>query len=485
MGLLAVTLSACEDWFDVQPKEELSSNILYSTGNGYRMQLNGIYMTLSKADLYGQELSWGFLDAVGQYYSKSKMPQKYQDANDLLYGTSGVKSTIETIWNDMYHAIADANNLIEHVVKEDSSRFELGDRERKLIHGEALGLRAFMHLDLLRLFAPAPAANESGKWIPYVTSSESVTNTPLTVKETMERILADLDEARRLVAVSDSMELNGDRDNWNFQARGSGLPKFFQARRVRMNMHAVMAIQARAYMYNGQKKEAHDLAKEILGEEPDEWGGPAWNSLYRFTDEWDLMGDIYNRDVKMYSDVVMGFANSKCADLYEPYLTLDLNLAIRNVNSLFQDKEMTNDFRYVYLITDIEGGAEVSIKNIRGKLNSGGSQIAAFLLPIIRHTELSYMMGEYLCETPGGLDKAIEILRMVQQARGEYREIPITNSVEYMNALLNEARREFIGEGQCFYMYKRLGLPLNDGVGNIDYGTKVYLPIPDSETVIL
>ena len=95
------------------------------------------------------------------------------------------------------------------------------------------------------------------------------------------------------------------------------------------------------------------------------------------------------------------------------------------------------------------------------------------------------MMGEYLCETPGGLDKAIEILRMVQQARGEYREIPITNSAEYMNALLNEARREFIGEGQCFYMYKRLGLPLNDGVGNIDYGPKVYLPIPDSETVIL
>ena len=31
LGLLAVTLSACEDWFDVQPKEELSSDILYST----------------------------------------------------------------------------------------------------------------------------------------------------------------------------------------------------------------------------------------------------------------------------------------------------------------------------------------------------------------------------------------------------------------------------------------------------------------------
>ena len=26
LGLLAVTLSACENWFDVQPKEELSSD---------------------------------------------------------------------------------------------------------------------------------------------------------------------------------------------------------------------------------------------------------------------------------------------------------------------------------------------------------------------------------------------------------------------------------------------------------------------------
>ena len=187
----------------------------------------------------------------------------------------------------------------------------------------------------------------------------------------------------------------------------------------------------------------------------------------------------------MYEDVIMGFANSKSADIYEPYLTLDCNLAIRNLDNLFQDRGLTNDFRYVYLINDIEGGVEVSIKNLRGKRNSSGSQIAAYLLPIIRHTELSYIMAEYLSETPGGLDKAIQIFKMVQEARGEYRETSITNVDEFRRALLNEARREFIGEGQIFYMYKRLGLPLYDGQGNIDYGNKIYLPIPDSEIVLI
>lgn len=90
-----------------------------------------------------------------------------------------------------------------------------------------------------------------------------------------------------------------------------------------------------------------------------------------------------------------------------------------------------------------------------------------------------------MSEIPGQLDKAIEVLRMVQQARGEYRETSITTKEEYLSVLLNEARREFIGEGQSFYMYKRLGIPLNDGLSNIDYGGKVYFPIPDSEVVLL
>lgn len=486
LGLLLMTLTACESWFDVQPAEELSSDDLYSTGSGYRLQLNGIYMTLSKPALYGQELSWGFMDVLGQYYSKEKMPQGYQDVNDLNYGVSAVKNMIEGIWNNMYHAVADANNLIEYVSVADSSLFEFGERERKLIHGEALALRAFIHLDLLRMFAPAPVANENGKWIPYVTSSESVINSPITVKETMTHILDDLREARGLVAVSDSIEFAENNNFWNFQTSFSyDYPIFMQARRMRMNLHAIMAIQARAYMYNGQKKEAHDCAKDVLGEEPNEWGGPSWDHPYGFTDEWELMGDMYNRDTKLRSDVILGFANSKCADLYEIYLTLDRNLALRNLNGVFQDKLMTNDFRYVYLINDIEGGAEVSIKNLRGKEHSGGSQVAAFLLPVIRHTELSYIIGEYLSEVPGQLDKAIEVLRMVQQARGEYRETSITTKEEYLSILLNEARREFIGEGQSFYMYKRLGIPLNDGLSNIDYGGKVYFPIPDSEVVLL
>ena len=436
---LIVLFCGCEDWFDVQPQNELSSDDLYATSSGYKMQLNGVYLTLSSSTLYAKELSWGFIDVLGQYYERSKLTSEYMDVNDRNYGVSTVKSHISAIWSKMYHAVADVNNLIEHITKVDDSFFENGKEDRDLIYGEALALRAFIHFDLLRMFAPAPVAKESGKWIPYVTSSESVTNVPLTVNEVIEKVIADFKQAEELLAPIDSA--NMENDNWRFDD-SQGIPLFYQRRRVRMNSHGVMALMARVYMYAGMKKEAYDCAHAVLGDEPDEYGGIPWDTKYGFTDEWELMEEMTNRDTKLHSDVIMGFANEKCADYYEPYMTYVSPLALRNLDALFDGKDETNDFRYKYLVTDVEGGVEVSIKNIRGKLNSRGSQIAKFLIPLIRHSELAYIMCEYWCEDAATFDKAVTLLNALKEARGEYRGVTATDTGDFMKQLLNDARRE-------------------------------------------
>ena len=476
---LIILFCGCEDWFNVQPENELSSDDLYATSSGYKMQLNGVYMTLSSSSLYAKELSWGFIDVLGQYYDRSKLTSEYLDVNDRNYGVSTVKSGISAIWSRMYHAVADVNNLIEHITKVDDSFFENGKEDKDLIYGEALALRAFIHFDLLRMFAPAPVAKENGTWIPYVTSSESVTNIPLTVNEVIEKVIADFKQAEELIAPIDSA--NMENDNWRFWGSSGEYTLFYQRRRVRMNSHGILGLLARVYMYAGMKKEACDYAKSVLGDEPDEDGGIPWNTRYRFTDEWDLMGEMYNREIKLHSDVIMGFANEKCADYYETYMSYTSPLALRSLDALFQGKDETNDFRYRYLVTDVEGGAEVSIKNYRVALDKGADPTSQFLIPLIRHTELSYIICEYLCENEATFDKAVTLLDALKTARGEYRGVTATNSSDFMKQLLNDARREFIGEGQIFYMYKRLGLPLNDGSGTIDFGDKIKLPIPDNE----
>lgn len=76
-----ITFMSCEDWFDVKPDNQVSSDDLYSTGSGYRMQLNGIYMGLSETSLYGENLSWGFMDILGQYYTEECLTDDQKDIN--------------------------------------------------------------------------------------------------------------------------------------------------------------------------------------------------------------------------------------------------------------------------------------------------------------------------------------------------------------------------------------------------------------------
>lgn len=125
----------------------MSSDDLYSTGSGYRMQLNGIYMGLSETSLYGENLSWGFMDILGQYYTEECLTDDQKDINNFLYKGNVVKGLASTIWSKMYHVIADCNDLIDHVSKESASAFEFGEIEKAKIYGEALAMRAFVHFD--------------------------------------------------------------------------------------------------------------------------------------------------------------------------------------------------------------------------------------------------------------------------------------------------------------------------------------------------
>ena len=68
LGIVAMVFSSCSDWLDVRPSDEIKEEFLFETGNGYRTALNGIYRKLSTQDLYGQNLSWGIVDALGEVY---------------------------------------------------------------------------------------------------------------------------------------------------------------------------------------------------------------------------------------------------------------------------------------------------------------------------------------------------------------------------------------------------------------------------------
>ena len=103
----------------------------------------------------------------------------------------------------------------------------------------------------------------------------------------------------------------------------------------------------------------------------------------------------------------------------------------------------------------------------------------ADLLPMIRMSEMYYIIAE----TAENETDALESINLVLDNRGV--EL-LTSASQLESTLLNEYQKEFWGEGQLFFYYKRMNrssiLSAFSG-GNVEMNdTKYVLPLPQSET---
>ena len=115
---LLLPLGGCSNWLDVIPEDSVDEKDLFSTGEGYRNALNGVYRQMSQTSMYGQQMSWGFIDVLGQLYNTQKL------SNYSAYGIAGknyayrdetVKSVIQVIWSNTYNSIANCNNIVGRI----------------------------------------------------------------------------------------------------------------------------------------------------------------------------------------------------------------------------------------------------------------------------------------------------------------------------------------------------------------------------------
>ena len=61
-------ISGCNEWLNVKPEDEIDEEDLFDSADGFRHALNGIYYTMGTGNLYGMNMSWGIVDALGQVY---------------------------------------------------------------------------------------------------------------------------------------------------------------------------------------------------------------------------------------------------------------------------------------------------------------------------------------------------------------------------------------------------------------------------------
>lgn len=473
---LACTLSACTSWLEVSPEDEIAEKDLFSKGEGYRNALNGVYKTLAGKDMYGKQMTWGVVDAMAQYYVRSRTNQ-----NDLAYAAQYnyqidfVKPTIEQFWKTAYNAVANCNNILKNIESTDDDFFDYKGRERRLIQGEALALRAFIQFDMLRLYAPSPTQAGEQKYIPYVTDYPSLVSQKRTVKECLDLMIEDLNAARKLIFEHDSTNESRLRSNERYKGM-LGADRFLQSRGYRLNYYAVCAILARVCLYAGYYDKAYTAAKEVIDFN-------ARTKYFAFTS----YSSIAKGNFKCTDDVIAAVFSTKQEE-WDREVNDEINasgdryfLALTNVNEVFGD-DVKSDYRSTKMI-EIFNYYERSLKNRPTFSNTSEGQTSLRTIPLIRMSEVYYIAGEAIFETRP--DEAIQYLTDVRKARG-VRNIDFSGvgTLEhYRDALQNDAWREFIGDGQLFYFYKRLNRPIMGYYETIDPSSEIFvLPIPDSET---
>ncbi|MDR0544432.1 MAG: RagB/SusD family nutrient uptake outer membrane protein [Odoribacteraceae bacterium] len=476
--------TSCSDWLEVDSSANVQEEVLFEDHDGYRTAVNGIYRLLAQKELYGQQLTWGAASVLGNNYDPARLPGpagpyasvSYRELAAGEYRDDFSTALTDPIWAQGYRVIANCNNLIAHIEKESPDFFPLGETERNMILGEMIGVRAMMHFDILRLFAPSTRADDGKTYIPYVTAFPERQPKHLTVAATLERVIADLERARDLLADPDTIQNASSMTSYTNRLQPSSsltTTTFFSTRGARFNYFAALAVLARAYQWRGDAERAHDAAKSVYRFST----GKTW---FSFTPASNLSTVETSIHRKMPQDILFALYNN---NMYAMVSTAIINSTsqsffLKNDDKLFENDN--DDFR-LRLINDDKTSRRWSMPTTNQSLYPTADIIKyqGPLAPVARLSEMIYIMCEYLVD----VDKpqAIALLEKVRTARGAKRLLGNPSREEFLRELYLEMTREFMSEGQTFALYKRLDAPMYNGAGVIDMTGKYALPIPYSE----
>lgn len=470
IGLLVIAfgMASCNSWLEVEPETDIAEDEMYKNTKGFYSVLNGVYYNIGVPELYGRHLSWGAADAWAGVYKLVDNVDEHKGfiaMRDFNYETKEVRSFSSSIWENGYRGIARANNLIEHIEQQDSMFFDNGQLEKNVLMGEALALRGFIHFDLLRVFAQVPLLEATGTYIPYVTKYPMIFNPAIPTNEVLEKIIGDLKTSKDLLATFDTLPGNMTYiTNAEMRLTKSTMPKwgkFYAFRGTRLNYYAVTGLLARVYLYAGQYDLAMEQAMEIIRliEE----------GTFRMTE-----GNNIASDPKMMDGVLFCLSYSKMVEGYANYSNGERATLYVEDPGLFDPNETSDDYDKREELLD----HDVMVKYMEDR----GKEAYTEYIPLIRLSEMCYIAAEcYLRDDD--VNNAVLMLNMVREARGgKVLESDLTTSV-VMDKLVNDARKDFIGEGQILFMYKRLN-KIYTSKGKVDAKGKLVLPKPTSESAI-
>lgn len=452
--LIVPAFTSCKKWLAVSPQTQVKEEYQFSSQQGFADVLFGTYMRIASDSLYGNNTSYGMLDVLAQYYENKANATtayygpmaRYVYTSEGAQSTANVRGRINNIWGGMYNAIAQANYILKNV---DANKGVLKGNAYNIIKGEALALRAFMHFDLLRMFAPAylNGANGGRAAIPYMEQFTVVPQQKKTVTEVLDKCEQELLAAEQLLSIyPDIDQIAGNQGS-------TSLDVFLMYRQNHLNYWAVKGTLARLYLYKGDKANALKYAREVI--DSGKFGllkstelstNPTTNaSDITFTKEHIF--SVYVSNLKTVSDNLFKQVgvNVETADLFSTRAKLDAlhEVARTGYGTDIRRVDLGN------LWTQITTTVVYSKKYIVEAL----SNVKQRLVPNMRLPEMYYIAAE-AAPTPA---EGVTYLNTVRTARLLPALDAAITATDLDTEIAKEFRKELYGEGQTFFFYKRRG----------------------------
>ena len=455
--LLTLMLCSCNSWLDIDLINQSEESDLFSTERGFSEALAGVYCDIAASNMYGQTLSFGMLDIMSRIYDYSQIPNKMKIFRDYNYEDKDMKAYIYALWCSFYANIASLNNILEWSERNASV---LSDERRDQVRGEALALRGMLHFDIYRLFTADIKLDKTSRILPYQTDFGVKTPPVYATGDYLDLVVRDLEDAIKYLENDPIMKItpyelgNGDGEN-------KDQSDLYVAR---MNYYAAKALLARVYLNMGGEKvkEARRLAEEVID-----------CGKFALVDyEKSLNTEEANKDLL--------FSDEHIFSLRGQNVKTDAEGVHKQITGSDGNLQMASGYQASLYAGDLE---DYRLNWYKGfyiiKYTSDNSKRFFPKMPMVRLSEMYLIAAEgWMKDDP---DHAAELLQTLKQARTKQL---VGKQAVTEEILLLEMRKEFVGEGQLFYVYKRLN---HDIIGNtsedaVKANNGVFvLPIPEEE----
>ena len=442
-----ITLSSCNDYFDKTGDEQhITDKKFFGDEAAFASALTDCYTLMRSRDLYGGMLTLEMMEFANQNMAPHDAISSA--ASQLNFADAALAARVDSMTHAAYRVVAACNKLIDEAERTKVVFTSAG--KKKIITAEAYALRAAVQFDLLRLFHPAPATDAGFRGLPYVTHTSANVPEALTTTQILQAVNTDLAHAAQLLKTVDPI----------LKERNSIVGVGEYDRRLRtfqMNYYAVKAVQARVALWQGNYEEAVAQADSVLAH--------LQNTVARYRLFYWVTPGHYGSDFSFSREYVFGIASTptgfaRLSDDMFKTKGIQTTTSLRDIYADNADIRYRAWFRQQgsgYAMSNKFGSATLLTDYVYSTSATATSLPAA--IPYIKLGEVMLIKAEALNEM-GQTAAARSLLEEMQGYKDiSYASRATSVTKESLRELIYaEARRDLFGEGQLFYLNKRLGL---------------------------